>query len=300
MADADILKRELKDKKEIFEKYMEDWVGSRPEGVPPLMWNAMVYSLKVGGKRLRPVLCMAAAELLGGRADLVLPMAMALEMVHTASLIHDDLPAMDDDVLRRGQPTNHVVYGEALAILAGDALLCQAFELPLTELSSEISRENVVKAVAHFARSIGPGGICGGQVLDMESEGSEKDCSSPTEISTLKTAALIRTSLITGAILSGGSSEDLEVLESYGLELGVAFQIADDILDVKGDQEELGKSLGKDEAHGKRTFVSDSGMEDAMRNLKERTERAISSLDRFGESSAFLRELALYLEHRTR
>ncbi|NCC97012.1 MAG: polyprenyl synthetase family protein, partial [Synergistales bacterium] len=238
----------LKEKGAFFESRMAAWIGDPPKNAPNGMWESMVYSLQVGGKRLRPVLCISSAELFGLHPDEVMPMAMALEMVHTASLIHDDLPAMDDDNLRRGKPTNHVVYGEAMAILAGDALLCHAFEYPMTHL--QLPYDRVVKAMARFAKSLGPSGMCGGQVLDME--GVE----SPEAISRLKTGELIRASIVTGAILAGATDEEQRSLDLYGEALGIAFQIADDILDVIGTEEELGKSIGKDQDQGKNTFVS--------------------------------------------
>ncbi len=282
----------LKEKGAFFESRMAAWIGNLPKNTHNGMWESMVYSLQVGGKRLRPVLCISSAELFGLHPDEVMPMAMALEMVHTASLIHDDLPAMDDDNLRRGKPTNHVVYGEAMAILAGDALLCHAFEYPMTYL--KLPYDRVVKAMARFAKSLGPSGMCGGQVLDME--GVE----SPETISRLKTGELIRASIVTGAILAGANDEEQRSLDLYGEALGMAFQIADDILDVIGTEEELGKSIGKDQDQGKNTFVSVYGLDGARKLLGDFTDLAVSHLSSFGNKASFLVSLARYLEQRTK
>ncbi|MDD4836891.1 MAG: polyprenyl synthetase family protein [Dethiosulfovibrio sp.] len=282
----------LNEKGAFFESRMAAWIGDPPKNAPNGMWESMVYSLQVGGKRLRPVLCISSAELFGLHPDEVMPMAMALEMVHTASLIHDDLPAMDDDNLRRGKPTNHVVYGEAMAILAGDALLCHAFEYPMTHL--QLPYDRVVKAMARFAKSLGPSGMCGGQVLDME--GVE----SPEAISRLKTGELIRASIVTGAILAGATDEEQRSLDLYGEALGIAFQIADDILDVIGTEEELGKSIGKDQDQGKNTFVSVYGLDGARKLLGDFTDLAVSHLSSFGNKASFLVSLARYLEQRTK
>lgn len=296
------LKDEMGIRKTKFDSYLEKFCLNRPSSAPHKMWQAMIYSLRIGGKRIRPILCMAGAELAGLNSESVMPMAMALEMVHTASLIHDDLPAMDDDTLRRGKPTNHVVYGEALAILAGDALLCEAFRYPLTELNGAIPAERINNALENFARALGTEGICGGQVLDMESEveaGIPNIEKKVMDTARLKTSALIRTSVATGAILGGVNSSELKLIEKYGTHLGIAFQIADDLLDVIGSEEDMGKTLGKDEAQGKNTFVSVHGIEGARLKLKEETSLALSSISEFSDKGYFLRDLALYLEYRT-
>lgn len=282
----------FKEKRVFFESELDRWVIDPPVGTPRAMWDSMTYSLQVGGKRLRPVLCISSAELFNLPRKEIIPMALALEMVHTASLIHDDLPAMDDDKIRRGKPTNHVVYGDALAILAGDALLCHAFEYPMVHLN--LPHDRTVKAMARFARSLGPSGMCGGQVLDME--GKE----SPEKISKLKTGELIRASVVTGAILAGANDEDQERMDLYGAALGTAFQVADDILDVIGTEEDMGKSIGKDEDQGKNTFVSVYGLDKARDLLKDFTDQAISHLSKFGEKADFLISLSKYLEQRTR
>ncbi|SMG08808.1 geranylgeranyl diphosphate synthase, type II [Dethiosulfovibrio salsuginis] len=281
----------LKDKKNIFEIGLQIWADNPPANTPETIWNSMVYSMKVGGKRLRPVLCLASAELFGVSNGDVMPMALALEMVHTASLIHDDLPAMDDDDLRRGKPTNHVVYGEAMAILAGDALLCHAFEYPMVHLN--LPPERIIAAISCFAKALGPYGMCGGQVWDME--GKE----SPENISALKTGQLIRASVVTGAILAGATVEDQNKIDLYGSALGTAFQIADDILDVIGTEEQMGKSIGKDQSQGKRTFVSVYGLDGARTLLNKYTDLGISHLSGFGDKASFLIALSKYLEHRT-
>ncbi len=299
--EANFLSLELNDKKNKFESYLSEWASNRPEKTPVDMWESMIYSLKVGGKRIRPILCMTSTEMFGMSSEKTMPMALSLEMVHTASLIHDDLPAMDNDDLRRGKPTNHVMFGEAMAILAGDALLCHAFEYAMQKLPcDEISWERITRALANFAKALGPSGMCGGQVLDMEGESDKNNVPDPISISTLKTAALIRTSIASGAILAGAEVADLSALDDYGLNLGIAFQVADDILDVTGSKDQIGKSIGKDKEQGKKTFVSVYGMDGARKMLEEKTMLSVENLAGFGEKARFLRELSLFLEKRTR
>ena len=293
-------KEELGRRSAFFEKSLRTFCEEARRRIPARLREAMNYSLLAGGKRLRPVLCMAGAEIMGENAESVLPMAAAFEMAHTASLIHDDLPCMDNDTLRRGKPTNHVVYGESLALLAGDALFLDAFETALDGLlKNGAEPQRCVRALSLFAQALGPEGICGGQVLDTDRASQTNAQSFVVDIASMKTMVLIRASLCAGAILAGADGETLQLLMKYGENVGLAFQIADDILDCSGSQAAMGKTLGKDEAQGKRTFVSAYGLDAARALLHEKTLDAEKQLEPFGEKGAFLRSLAAYLEHRS-
>ena len=260
------------------------------------IYNAMRYSLLAGGKRLRPVLSLAVCDMLGGDLKEVLPYACAVEMIHTYSLIHDDLPSMDNDDYRRGKLTNHKVFGEALAILAGDGLLNMAFELMLENTSSNCNNiENKVKAMGYIAKSSGVRGMIGGQVVDIESENNEVSVETLEYMHRLKTGALIKASVISAAIICNASNEDIQNLENYAEGIGLAFQIKDDILDVEGNIDKLGKNVGSDASNKKTTYVSIYGLEKSKQMLTEITESAIKSLDSFGGKAAFLKELAEYL-----
>lgn len=252
--------------------------SSLPSDMPNRLWSSMDYSLSGGGKRLRPILCMATAEAFGVSRKDVMPMALAYEMVHTASLIHDDLPCMDNDDMRRGRPTNHKAYGEALALLAGDALLAWAFQYAIDGLrENRFPSDLILAAVLSLARATGPEGICGGQSMDMGFE-LEVNNLDPVDrvlrVATYKTGVLISSALESGAILANANEEDLLKLKNYGISLGVAFQVADDILDVIGKSEDLGKTAGKDQAQGKTTFVSVHGIDGARRILADLSDKA--------------------------
>ncbi|MBP5211521.1 MAG: polyprenyl synthetase family protein [Pyramidobacter sp.] len=292
---------ELKRRAVLFENELDRFCSAPDAVIPARLRESMNYSLQAGGKRLRPVLCMAGAELFGAGPESVLPMALAFEMVHTASLIHDDLPCMDNDTLRRGKPTNHVVYGETLALLAGDALFLYAFETALGGLlKNGADPKRALQAVKLFAEALGPSGICGGQVLDTDRASQEARQNFVDDIAAMKTMVLIRAALCTGAILAGAAGNDLDRLMEYGRCVGVAFQVADDILDVTGTQAEMGKTLGKDAEQDKRTYVSAWGLDGARAILHDLTQTALEQLEPFDEKAQFLRELALYLEKRTR
>lgn len=256
--------------------------------------QAARYSLEAGGKRVRPVLCMLACEAVGGRAEVALPGAVALEFVHTYSLIHDDLPAMDDDDLRRGRPTNHKVFGEGHAILAGDALLTEAFSV-LAAADLEPARR--AEALRLLAEGAGWRGMAGGQALDLEGEQLEAyDLEHLRLIHRLKTGALLRASLEIGAVLGGASPAERAALRSYGEAIGLAFQIQDDILDATATDTELGKRAGKDAGRGKITYPSLLGLEGARRALQEATETALchlASLPNRTSLTAWARYLAL-------
>ncbi len=269
--------------------YLDDYLPS-DRTYPESIHRAMRYSLFAGGKRLRPVLALAAAQAVGGRQEEVMPAAAALELIHTYSLIHDDLPAMDDDSLRRGKPTSHVVFGEAIAILAGDALLTEAFSLLSGTTSGDAERW--LLAVAILSEAAGVRGMVGGQVVDVESEDLPVGEDVLEYIHRNKTGALIKASVHIGALLGGGCEEDLRRMDSYGEDLGLAFQIVDDILDIEGDAASLGKTAGKDEKAGKATYPKIHGIEKARRRARELSERAVDIIQPFGQAGEPLVGLA--------
>ncbi|KAB2951721.1 polyprenyl synthetase family protein [Heliorestis acidaminivorans] len=280
---------------------------SLPEekAIPPVIHQSMRYSLFAGGKRLRPVLALAACRAVQGDDSKVMAAACALEMIHTYSLIHDDLPAMDDDDLRRGKPTNHIVYGEAMAILAGDGLLTRAFGLLAESAFAEVAdqqetslAQRYLQVMAEIAHASGSQGMIGGQVMDIEAEEQKIDLSTMEYIHQHKTGALIKTSLRAGAILGGGSEEEITALTSYGEYLGLAFQITDDLLDVQGDTAKLGKPVGSDEKNQKSTYPSLLGLEKAREAAETAVQSAVEALDNFGPEAELLRQLALYLLER--
>ena len=264
---------------------------------PAHLVASMEYSLMAGGKRLRPVLCLAWAELAGGRVEEVLDFACALECIHTYSLIHDDLPAMDDDDLRRGKPSNHRQFDEATAILAGDGLLTEAFTLAS---SLKLPAERVLKAIFHLSTAAGPRGMVGGQVLDMDLTGKGADLAQLRTMHAMKTGALIESSCVTGCILGGGDEAALTRASEYGKAVGLAFQVTDDILDVVGDTAALGKPAGSDEAQGKSTYPALMGIDKSRALARESVDRAVGALDGFSHPRAdFLRAVAGYILDRT-
>lgn len=266
---------------------------------PPVIFQAARYSLMAGGKRLRPILCMAAAEAVGGKAEAVMPVACALELIHTYSLIHDDLPAMDNDDYRRGKLTSHKVFGEDIAILAGDALLTEAFNLlARRDLMPGVPPECLLDITREVSEAAGWFGMVAGQVLDVRSEGKTVDLKTLQQIHRLKTGAMIRVSLRAGAILSGAPAAALASLSDYGRQIGLAFQIADDILNVEGDRALLGKGTGSDAARGKVTFPSLLGIEASRARAKALIGEAVASLASFDERAAPLRSIALYILER--
>jgi len=284
-----------------FDSYLSALLEFPGDGIPPRLVEAMSYSLSAGGKRLRPALCLAAAERCGARADAAMPMAMAHEFIHTASLIHDDLPCMDDDDLRRGHPTNHKVFGECMAVLAGDSLMIWAFGYALSGvIESGVPAERAARAVAYLSDASGPAGMCGGQVLDTDplSRGDSDDF--VYRIAGAKTAALIRASVVTGAMLGDADEDALMRYGDYGTHLGLAFQIVDDILDVTGSAEELGKTPNKDARQDKMTFVSSYGLEGAKRLAASESSRAVSSLLPLFPGGDLLIDLAGSLAERSR
>lgn len=265
--------------------------------IPATLAKAMRYSLEAGGKRLRPILVIAGAEAVGGTADRVTPAAVALEMIHTFSLIHDDLPAMDNDSLRRGKPTNHKVYGEAMAILAGDGLLAEAFYV-LTRSCGGMDPQSVLDIIRDIALATGARGMTGGQAIDMEATGRMIGERELTKLHLSKTGALIKTSCTAGARLCGASSSQLTSLARYGDAIGLAFQIADDILDIVGDETEIGKDRGSDNAKGKSTYPAVIGIEASRSRAQALVDLAISSLSHFDNRAEPLRLIAKYVVER--
>jgi len=275
---------------ELADKRLEELLSGK--GAPELLWDSMAYSVRAGGKRLRPAMCMMAAEVVGGSAENVIDIACAFEMIHTYSLIHDDLPAMDNDVLRRGKPTNHVVFGEAQAILAGDGLLSYAFEVLFADiLAHPDDMRTRTAAAAAVARAAGVDGMLAGQVVDVDKEGSEISEEELHYIHEHKTAAMIIGSLVAGAKASGASEEQISALATYGADIGLVFQMIDDVLDITGT-DELGKSRGKDARDGKLTFPVMYGIEGTLKRAADTTEHAKAALGIFGEKAENLKKLA--------
>ncbi len=257
------------------------------------IYEAMSYSVFAGGKRLRPVLLLESCAVCGGSEEEAMPFACAMEMIHTYSLIHDDLPAMDNDELRRGRPTSHIKFGEATAILAGDALLNKAFEAMASSKS-----KNALRAMSIIAEASGTEGMIGGQIVDMESEGREIDINALEYIHSLKTGAIIRSSCAAGAVIGGGSEGDIAALCTFAENLGIAFQIRDDILDVTGTEEELGKPIGSDSKQGKNTYVKLVGLDRSRELVSRYSGYAKTALEPFGERAEFLAALTDHLTGR--
>lgn len=266
---------------------------------PEKIYEAMRYSLLAGGKRLRPILCLATCEMAGGTIEMAMPTACALEMIHTMSLIHDDLPAMDNDDYRRGKLTNHKVYGEDVAILAGDGLLAYAFEFVAVN-TQNVPAERVLQVSARLGRVVGAAGLVGGQVVDLESEG-QADISIETLnfIHNHKTAALLEACVVCGGILAGIPEPDLQRLSRYAQNIGLAFQIVDDILDITATQEELGKTAGKDLQAQKATYPSIWGIEESQRQAQKLIQAAVAELTVFGEKARPLIAIAHFITSRT-
>ncbi len=281
--------------------YLRDRFGRRlrEAGTPDTLVRPMEYSLLAGGKRLRPALCLAFAEVLGTPARSVLPFAAAFELIHTYSLIHDDLPAMDDDDLRRGRPSCHKAFGEAQAILAGDALLTEAFGV-MAETAPAVPERAVLAALAEAAFAAGSAGMVGGQMLDMDYTGAtDVGLTQVAAMQAKKTGALIRAACVCGAVLAQGSPGDVDRAAAYGRALGAAFQIADDILDVVGDEKTIGKPVGSDQALGKNTFPSLAGLSRSREMALAEADAAVSAVDGYkGDAARFLRELARYVVDR--
>lgn len=293
------IKEQLADRARDVEAYLAGCLRDR--GVPGRLLDAMEYSLLAGGKRLRPVLTLSWAGMLGGNADAVMPFAASLECIHTYSLIHDDLPAMDDDDLRRGRPSNHKQFGEATAILAGDGLLTEAFGLmSAASMVKGLPADHVLRAIYVLATAAGAGGMVGGQAVDMEFTGrSDVPLEELKRMHAMKTGALITAACECGAILAGADESDVENAREFGRSVGVAFQIVDDVLDVVGDTATLGKPAGSDEAMGKSTYPSLVGLERSKELAADHVNDALARLKPYsGADQEFLSSLSRYIVDR--
>ena len=277
---------------EIIKKYLP-----KEEGLQKIICEAMNYSVLGGGKRLRPVMMQATYELFGGKEEVIEPFMAAIEMIHTYSLVHDDLPAMDNDDLRRGRATTHIKYNEGLAILAGDGLLNFAFETAMKSFELDADAKKVARALKVLATKAGIYGMIGGQTVDIEAESGNQTLDEETLlfIHKNKTAALIESSMMIGAILAGASEEDVTAVEKIAYNIGIAFQIQDDILDVIGNEEVLGKPIGSDAKNEKLTYVSLKGLEKAKEDVASLSNEAISAIKFYEKDEKFLSELTVYL-----
>ncbi len=268
-----------------------------PNTKPAHIHKAMHYSVFNGGKRVRPILCLAACEAAGASPQRAMQTACALELLHTYSLIHDDLPCMDDDDMRRGKPTSHKVFGEGMAVLAGDALLTYAFEL-LAMNDAKVPAPLALKIIGLIAKASGSQNLIGGQVADLEAEGKKLALSQLRTIHMHKTAALIEASVKAGAMIGSASKAQLTRLSAYGRNIGLAFQVADDILDVTGDEQKMGKRLRKDAGMRKATYPGIVGLENARAYLRHLTQSAVGNLAIFGEEAEPLRAMARFIASR--
>jgi geranylgeranyl diphosphate synthase type II len=292
------LKAYLEEKRVIVDEALRK-VFPEPEGPAGEVVRSMTYSLFAGGKRLRPILCMAGAEAVGGEGKDVLPLACALELIHTYSLIHDDLPVMDNDDIRRGKPTNHKVFGDAVALLAGDGLLTEAFRLMSSEtLAKTGDPHSLLRVISLVGSAAGYRGMVGGQVVDIRSEGRQVEPSILEFIHAHKTGALISASVASGAILGGGKEDKISAITLYGGNIGLAFQVADDILDVEGDSAKLGKGVGGDAKKKKITYPSVLGLAQSKAIERTLVQKAVEALAAFGQEAEPLRAIAVYIIER--
>ncbi|MGE5614162.1 MAG: polyprenyl synthetase family protein [Bacillota bacterium] len=291
-------KTQYENRVKVINNALDDYLAIK-DGPGSDVYRAAKYSLSAGGKRIRPVLALAVCDMLGGKRNEVLPYACAIEMIHTYSLIHDDLPAMDNDDYRRGVPSNHKVFGEGIAILAGDALLNKAYEVMLSDaLSNKTDLMRKIKAMHIIAESAGIDGMIRGQAIDLESEHAEISGDTLELMHKCKTGALITASVLSSAAICGATEEEFGFLREYAENIGIAFQIKDDIMDVKGSQDIMGKAAGKDAASGKSTFVTVYGMDESEKLLERAIDKAISAIDYFGENAAFLKDIAMFVKER--
>ncbi len=284
----------LKNKIDYVENLLQEYMP-KEEGYQETIMKAMNYSLKAGGKRLRPILTLESCKIVGGKEEDAIPFAMAIEMIHTYSLIHDDLPALDNDDLRRGKPTNHKVFGEGMATLAGDALLNYAYEVML---SSSINKENphkYLRAIYEIATHAGIYGMIGGQVVDVESENKVIEKEKLDFIHLNKTAAMIVGCMRAGAIIGDATEEELKKITKYGRNIGLSFQIVDDILDITGDEEKLGKPIGSDIENHKSTYPSLLGLEKSRQIARQLIEEGKSSIEGLSSEVDFLNQLGDYI-----
>lgn len=292
------LKKEIQQRTEEIEKVLHNYLPNA-EGYQKIIMEAMEYSLLSGGKRLRPMLMLETYRMFGAHGRVIEPFLAAIEMIHTYSLIHDDLPAMDDDSYRRGRKTTHVVYGEAMGILAGDALLNFAFETASQAFFFEANPLCTARAMQILSKKSGIYGMLGGQVVDVQNEGrKEVNADTLDFIYRLKTGALLESSMMIGAVLAGAKDQEVSLLEQAAGKVGVAFQIQDDILDVTSTLEELGKPVGSDEKNEKNTYVSVYGMQAAQDQVRKLTNEAVCCMKKLPVKSEFLNDLLIYLVRR--
>jgi len=269
------------------------------DAYPPEIFKAIRYSLFAGGKRLRPILCLAAAEAVGGDIEKIMPVACALELIHTYSLIHDDLPAIDNDDYRRGMPTSHKVFGEGMAVLAGDALLTEAFHLmSRPDLMADVNPSLLLTVINEIAEAAGYTGMVGGQVVDMESEGKVPDYETLHYIHSRKTGVMVLAAVKSGARLSGATEEEIDALSEYGRNVGLAFQIADDMLNVDGDPMLMGKATGSDATRGKMTFPALIGVVESHKKAYELLDMALAGIAGLDHKADPLRLIASYVLER--
>ncbi|HBH1340917.1 polyprenyl synthetase family protein [Clostridioides difficile] len=284
----------LKEKASFVEKVLKEYMP-KEEGYQKTVIEAMNYSLSAGGKRLRPILTLEACKIVGGNEDEAIPFAIAIEMIHTYSLIHDDLPALDNDDLRRGRPTNHKVYGEAMGILAGDALLNYAFEVMLAGSINKENPEKYLKAINEIAKGAGIYGMIGGQVVDVESENKQIEKEKLDYIHMNKTAAMMVGCMRAGATIGGANSEQMEEITKYAKNIGLSFQIVDDILDIVGDEAKLGKKVGSDLENHKSTYPSLLGLDKSKEIAHNLIDEAKKSIEKLSDDVDFLKGLAEYI-----
>jgi geranylgeranyl diphosphate synthase type II len=288
------LKNYLSSSRALVDEALSEYLPSEKSD-PAILHKAMRYSVFCGGKRLRPILALTAADVCGGDIRDAMPAACALEMIHTFSLIHDDLPALDNDDLRRGRPTCHKVFGEAMAILAGDALFAMGYET-ITRHTANIGPEALANVLKTISIAVGSHGMVGGQVADLENEGnSNLDIQTIQSIHARKTGALLKASLLSGAIVASATPAQHAALEIYGEKIGLAFQIADDLLDILGDEQILGKPIGSDEKNQKATYPKLLGIDGAKEAARRATDEALSALEIFGRKAEPLKALAEYM-----
>jgi len=287
-------KHELDKRKQYIDSCLKQYLA-REDTYPQVIHKAMHYAVFNGGKRLRPIMVLEGARLAGGDQESAVPIACALEMIHSYSLVHDDLPAMDNDEMRRGKPTCHIVFGEANAILTGDALLTGAFAV-MTEAAAfpDVELVNLIRVIREIADSAGSEGMVGGQVIDLESEDKDIDYDTLKMLHSLKTGKLFQAALRSGAIISNMESQGLAAVDEYAKNFGLAFQITDDILDISGNQEILGKPTGSDARNGKTTYPGLFGLDKSRQMATSCVEACIRNLESFGPEADFLRQLALF------
>jgi len=287
----------LKEKQRLVDNFLKEYlsVKMKGSGCPKALSKSIGYSLLAGGKRLRPILTIASYEAAGGKSDNIIPVAASLEFIHTYSLIHDDLPAMDNDDFRRNKPTNHRVFGEAIAILAGDALLTEAFGIIA---KASLKADILIEVIKELTHACGVEGMVGGQTADILFEDKKINKKMLQYIHTHKTGALIKASVRIGAVMAGASPEIMSPLSVYGEKIGLAFQIVDDILDVIGTKEELGKPIGADSVKGKNTYPSIYGIDGSRRQAEELIKESLKAIKGFNENAEPLREIARYILNR--